>query len=384
MAHIEKRGENKWLVVVEKGRNPVTGKRERIFEMIKGSKKKAKTRMHELAYEINSGGYIEPTELKLREFSKQWYDDYAKNNLAPSTQEYYDIIINSHIIPLLGNIKLSELKPIHIQNYLTEKIRNGRLDGKEGGLSKKSVKRHYTVLNQILKYAVKLQVLENNPAKPIDPPRPESPDIKAMTQKQLEKLLDVAKGWIYDFIYIASFTGVRRGELLALRWQDVDFENNSLQIRQSVSKLSGGRLVFREPKTKSSIRLISIDNDIINILKKINKTQKKNKLRLGDIYNNEHNLVFAKEDGSPYLPLYTTRQFNKVADKASLSKFRLHDLRHTHATLMLKASVHPKIVQERLGHSSITQTLDTYSHVTPSMQKEAIQKLKANMNEKMK
>ncbi|MGM0472278.1 MAG: tyrosine-type recombinase/integrase [Bacillota bacterium] len=115
------------------------------------------------------------------------------------------------------------------------------------------------------------------------------------------------------------------------------------------------------------------------MLRKRNKQQKEDQLRLGKDYDNEHDLVFCQKDGSPYLPLYTTRQFNKVAKRADLEEFRLHDLRHTHATLMLKAEVHPKIVQERLGHSSITQTLDTYSHIISSMQKEAVKKLKNSL-----
>ncbi|WP_018249051.1 tyrosine-type recombinase/integrase [Orenia marismortui] len=379
MGHIRKQGENTWEITISTGKDPVTGKYGRIYETVQGNKTQAKKRMMELEYELEHSTYIKPSELTLSELLHQWYQDYAQTNLAPSTQEYYDIIINSHIIPLLGGIKISDLEPMHIQRYLSEKLRNGRLDGKSGGLSNKSVKRHYTVINQVLKYAAKLQVIENNPAKYVDPPKPENPEIQALKQEELEKILDIAKGWIHDFIYIAAFTGMRRGELLALRWKDVNFKDKSLQIRQSVSKLSGGRLIYREPKTKSSIRLISIDDDIVKILKCRNKEQKENKLKLGSQYNNKYNLVFAKENGDPYLPLYTTRQFNKVAEKANLSNFRLHDLRHTHATLMLQAGIHPKIVQERLGHSSITQTLDTYSHITPSMQRTAVQKLKDSL-----
>lgn len=379
MAHLRKRGNNTWQICIEKGRDPMTGKRQRVYKTVKGTKKEAEKEMHRMAYEIENGAYIEPSELNVREMLLWWYDDYAKNNLAPSTQEYYDVIINSHLVPFLGNIKISDLQPFHIQNYISKKLNNGRLDGKEGGLSKKSVKRHYTVLNQVLKYAFKLQIIDRNPADPISPPAPKKPEIKAMRPEDLNKLLDAATAWLYDFLYIAAFTGMRRGELLGLRWQDVDFKEKILEVKQSAVKLSGGRLIFREPKTRSSIRPINVDDDIINILRRRNKEQKEDRLKLGSAYNKQYNLVFRKENGDPYLPLYATKQFNKLAQKVNLSNFRLHDLRHTHATLMLKADVHPKIVQERLGHSSITQTLDTYSHVIPSMQKEAIQKLKNSL-----
>ena len=376
MGYIRKRGENSWEITINAGTDPLTGKRKRIYKNVKGTKTEAKKVMHELEYKIETGKYSEPSNLTIKEILEKWYQDYGENNLAPSTLEYYDVIIYSHIVPEIGHIKITDLKPMHIQSYISGKLKNGRLDGKEGGLSRKSVKRHYTVLNQALKYAVKLQVIDNNPAGPVTPPRPEKPEIQAMSKKQVVDLLDSAEGWMYDFLYMSVFTGTRRGELLALRWQDVDFKNQIIQIKQSATKLKGGNLIFRKPKTNSSIRPINIDKDIIKILKRRSKEQKENKLKLGSKYNNEHNLVFAKPDGSPYLPLYTSKEFKKIAKKAGLEKFRLHDLRHTHATLMLKAEVHPKIVQERLGHSSIEQTLDTYSHVTPSMQKEAVEKLK--------
>jgi len=241
--------------------------------------------------------------------------------------------------------------------------------------SKKSVKRHYTVLNQTLKYAVQLQIIEQNPAKPIQPPSPNTPQIQALNQSEVELLLDAASGWLHDFLYLAIFTGMRRGELLALNWANLDLEEQKIHVRQTVSMLKGGNLIFKEPKTKKSKRPIDINDTITTILEQRKLQQKKDKLNFADRYNNQHNLVFVKQDGSPYLPDYASKQFKKLARKLDLNHYRLHDLRHTHATLMLKAEVHPKIVQERLGHSSISQTLDTYSHVIPSMQKEAVQKL---------
>ena len=388
MAHLQKRN-GKYRICVEKGRDPVTGKRERIYETVDGTKREAEERLHELAYKIKSGKYPEDSEsseesessgMTVKEILNNWYENYCKINLAESTQEYYQVIINSHLIPVLGHILVSDLKPIYIQNYILDKTKDGRLDGKEGGLSKKSVKRHYTVLNQSLKYAVELKVIDKNPAKPASPPSPDKPEIIAMTQNQLNKLLNKAKedkynkGWLYDFLYIAAHTGMRRGELLALRWQDIDFKEKSLQVKQSVSKLSGGRLLYKRPKTESSSRPVIIDDSIIKILRKRHKEQKENKLEMGDKYNTDYNLVFLKPNGDPYLPDYASKQFKKVATQSDLNKFRLHDLRHTHATLMLKANIHPKVVQERLGHSSIDQTLNTYSHVTPSMQHEALEK----------
>ncbi|MCK8826354.1 site-specific integrase [Natroniella acetigena] len=379
MGHIRKRGENSWEITVSAGTDPITGKRKRIYENVTGTKTEAKKRMREIEYKLEHGTYVEPSNLTLEEFLLQWLEDYCEHNLAPSTLETYEIIVKTHVIPILGSIKMANLKAMHIKRYLSHKLKDGRKDGKKGGLSKKTVKRHYTTLNTALNHAVKWEMLENNPADKISPPKGEKSEIEALTKKQLYKLLEVAEGWIYDFIYIAAFTGMRRGELLALRWKDVDFENQKLQVKQSVTRPANKGLVFRKPKTDSSIRPIDVDEDVIKILKRRNKEQKENRLKFGSEYNNEYNLVFCREDGTPFNPRYATRSFNKVAKKVDLEEFRLHDLRHTHATLMLKAGIHPKIVQERLGHASITQTLDTYSHVIPSMQKEAVQKLKNSL-----
>ncbi len=376
MAHLRKRGKNSWQICIENGRDPVTGKRNRIYKTVNGTKKEAKKEMHKLAYEIETGGYIEPSELTVKEYLLRWLKDYCKNNLAPSTLESYEIIVKTHLIPALGAIKLSNLEPMHINSYQTQKLNSGRKDGKPGGLSKRTVQYHHRVLSKALKHAVKWRVINTNPATYIDAPSPDTPEITAMTSEQVNKLLDNATGWVYNFLYIAVFTGMRRSEILGLRWKDIDLKEKVIHVRQSVTKPAGRDLVFRKPKTNSSIRPINIDDDVVNAFKRRKKEQNENQLFFGEKYNNEYNLVFTKEDGSPFLPQYATRQFNDVAKKAGLSEFRLHDLRHTHATLMLKAEVHPKVVQERLGHASITVTLDTYSHVIPSMQKEAVQKLK--------
>ncbi|GAB6099229.1 site-specific integrase [Halanaerocella petrolearia] len=382
MAHLRKRGKNKWQICVENGRDPVTGKRNRIYETINGTKKEAEKRMYELAHKQDTGQYIEPSELTVKDFLLQWIEDYCESNLAPSTLESYTLIIKKHLIPTLGNIKISDLEPMHIKRYQTHKLKNGRKDGKEGGLSKRTVQYHHRVLSKALKHAVKWRVLDNNPAEVIQAPSPDRPEIKALTPEQIEKLLEVANDWVYDLIYIAVYTGMRRGEILALRWQDVNFTEKKLQVKQGVTNPVGKGLIFRKPKTPSSIRPIDVDEDVIKVLKRRKKEQQENQLRLADKYNNQYNLVFCKETGEAIRPQTATRNFNRVAKKAELSKFRLHDLRHTHATLMLQAEVHPKIVQERLGHSTINQTLDTYSHVIPSMQKEAVQKLKNSLKNK--
>ncbi|MDI3548183.1 MAG: hypothetical protein PWR10_1835 [Halanaerobiales bacterium] len=381
MAHLRKRG-NSWQICIEAGVDPATGKRKRIYKTVNGTKREAEKVMHQLAHKVETGQYIKPSEITLKEYLLKWIKNYGENNLAPRTYESYKRIIKNHLIPFLGQLKMKEIKPMHIVDYQNYKIREGRLDGK-GGLSKRTVQYHHRILSEALKHAVMpYRILESNPCASVSAPVPDKPEINPLDQEQLTELLKAAKNeneWTYNLIYVAAFTGMRRGEILALRWKDVDFISQKLHVRQGVVNVDGQGLIFKKPKTKSSIRPIDVDNDVIAILKKIKKHQTENRLKIGPAYDNKHNLVFTHEDGAPVLPQLATRRFNQAAKKANLEGFRFHDLRHTHATMLLKAGVHPKVVQERLGHSSITITIDTYSHVLPSMQKEALEKLKMRL-----
>ncbi|MBM7556831.1 tyrosine-type recombinase/integrase [Halanaerobacter jeridensis] len=379
MANITKKGRQKYQICIECGRNPQTGKRKRKYETFNGTKTEAKKRAAELEHEIKSNQFIEDTEETVGSYLKEWLRNY-KHNLAPSTYESYDIIINSHLIPALGQKKLSELGPQDIERYQAQKLSSGRKDGKQGGLSTRTVQYHHRVLSKALKKAEKYNLIRENPAKLVQAPTPNTPEINPLSKDEVNKLLDQAEGFAHDLIYLGVKTGMRRGELLALRWSDIDFENKKITVRQSMTKVTGEELSFNKPKTKSSQRPIQIDDEIITMLKKRKAKQEEYKEKFGNKYDNQHKLVFRKNNGKPFLPQYATKMFNQVAEAAELGEFRLHDLRHTHATLMLKSEVHPKIVQERLGHSSITQTLDTYSHVIPSMQKEAVDKFNANFD----
>jgi integrase len=174
---------------------------------------------------------------------------------------------------------------------------------------------------------------------------------------------------------------MRRSELLGIRWQDVELEEGKIRVRQSLVRKTGKGLKFKKPKTNSSVRAIEISDKVVELLKKIKKEQNEDQLFLGPDYDDEYNLVFCKQDGTPFGPDVASARVRKIAKKADLEGFGLHSLRHTHATLLLKADVHPKVVQERLGHSSINQTLDTYSHVIPTMQQESVEKFDKLMGE---
>ena len=174
--------------------------------------------------------------------------------------------------------------------------------------------------------------------------------------------------FFYAIVYIDKKTGLRRSEILALKWKDINFDNNNIYIQRSIHEIKGEGLIFKKPKNKNSYRNIYIDDNVLTILKKLKKHHSKVK--------HENNLVFTFKDGTKIRPDYITKKFKKILRKIDLGKHRFHDLRHTHATELLKAGINPKIVQERLGHSKIETTLNIYSHVIPSMQKDAVKALK--------
>lgn len=375
--HLEKRSKSSWTIVIELGRDPVTGKRKRITKSVKCNSKKAKKIMHEMLHEIETGTFVKPTELTVAEYLKQWLKNYCETNLAPSTFASYKMIIEKHLIPNIGGIKLPDLQPMHLQSYYTKALKKGRANGK-GGLSPRTVEYHHRVLREALNHAVKWQIIKRNVADAVNPPKQRKPEIKVLDREEVKKLLLVASEQSqedYEIIYTAIYTGMRRGEIIALRWQDVDLEKGVAQIRRSMLRLPDQGYVFREPKTKRARRQIALPQSVVEIFKSIKKRQAKNRLQSGGKYKTEYDLVFCREDGEPLDPDTVSHRFKDIAKKAGFTELRFHDLRHTHATLLLKEGVHPKVVQERLGHKTITLTLDTYSHVLPGLQEEAAKKL---------
>ncbi|MBO8137075.1 MAG: site-specific integrase [Desulfotomaculum sp.] len=195
-------------------------------------------------------------------------------------------------------------------------------------------------------------------------------------EKQVKAMLEAAKGTsYYGPVLLAVTTGMRRGEILGLRWQDVDWENKALLIRQTIQYTPEQGIIFKQPKTAGSRRAVKISSTIIEFLKKHKVEQNKIKLLLGPGFYEDNGLVFCQNNGRPMHPDSVSSWFPKFMEKNGLPKIRFHDLRHTHATLLLKQGIHPKVVSERLGHVGISITMDIYSHLLPGMQEEAANKI---------
>lgn len=373
--HLVKRGSDSWSIVVYNGRDPKTGKKDYKWHSIKGTKKQAEKELTTLLNRLENGNYVKPNKVTLGSFLEQWLKDYASTNVAPRTFERYSEIVRTHIIPNLGNIALSQLKPEHLQGFYSKELTNGRIDGK-GSLSAQTVKHFHRVLSEALKHALKWGLVIRNVADAVDPPRPVKKEMATIQPEKIGSLLDEAKKLeskssipYYILVYTALHTGMRRGELLALRWNDIDLDLMTISVNRSLQVLKTGELSITEPKTPKSRRMITMTPSLAIELRKHKESQ--SALRL--LNNNpvkQDDLIFSTFEGQPINPNTVTPAFSKIAERIGI-KLRLHDLRHTHATLLLKAGVHPKIVSERLGHSTVAFTLDTYSHVVPGLQEAA-------------
>ncbi|MBO8136757.1 MAG: tyrosine-type recombinase/integrase [Desulfotomaculum sp.] len=370
--HIRKRGKNSWQIIYDAPRG-LDGKRKQKSMTIHGTKKDAERKLREILTQIDQNTYVDSGKLTVEEFLLRWLRDYAKVNLAQSTVDGYEIIIKKHLIPALGKYQLDKLQPLHIQEYYARALANGRADGK-GGLSPRTVLHHHRLLHRAFETALKWQLVSRNVCDAVEPPKVDQYESNVYDEEHIGKLIDLLYGTrLYIPVIITLATGLRRAEILALRWKDFNAQKKTITINQTLLKTSAG-LQFKPPKTKKSRRTITLPEPIVEELKKHKKDQKKIKLRLGEAYE-DNDLICCQEDGTPWHPGTFSSAFHDILEKHNLPHIRFHDLRHTHASILLKQGVHPKIVSERLGHSQIGITLDTYSHIMPGLQEEVANKL---------
>lgn len=370
--HIRKRGERSWAIVLDLGRD-ASGKRRQKWHSVKGTKRDAERELSKLINALYTGDYVEPSKMRVSEYLTQWLADYAKTNVSPKTYERYAQIIENSIAPKLGNYRLAELRPLHIQGMYSDALREGRRDGK-GGLSAQTVLHFHRVLHKALAQAVKWQLLARNPADAVDPPRPEKKSMRALDEGETAELLRLVDGSsLFVPVLIAVTTGLRRGEILALRWQDIDIDSGQATIARSLEQTKNG-LRYKRPKTERGSRNVALPSYTIDVLNRHRAEQAERRLRLGPVYE-DNNLICARDDGAAIPPDTLSTNFASTIRRSKMPHVRFHDLRHTHATQLLKQGVHPKVVSERLGHSKIGITLDTYSHVMPGMQEDAAQKV---------
>lgn len=358
--HIRKHN-GRWAGVIEMDRDPITGKRKQKW-IYADTKRECQEKVNEMIYQLQINNYVEESEVILEKFLYTWLEEYTKHTIAPSTYVSYEVAARLHINPYIGKMQLSKIKPFHVQSMY------GKLLAK--GLSTTSVLYVHKVLRQALNLAVEWNMIHHNVTNAVKPPQKRNMEYTTWENSTIVEALTLSKGTtLYLPILLGVTTGMRQGEICGLQWQDVDLKKGYISVRYTYQRVNGEN-ILKETKTKGSRRLIAIPQVIVTELEKQRLWQKENKLFFGQEYE-LNTFVNTWEDGKPVLTDYVCKAFAKFVKNNNLPKIRFHDLRHTHATELLKAEVNPKIVSERLGHSNIRITLDTYSHVIPSLQKEA-------------
>jgi len=372
---LKQRSKGSWTLTFDTGRD-ITGKRQRQTVTIQGTKRQAEARMAELIHQVDGGGYVKPGSSTVGAYLQQWLEDYARTHVRATTLEGYRARAK-HLISGLGGIRLSELRPDHLQAYYSAKLQNGRRDGQ--GLAPATLIKHHNLLREALSHAVKWGLLARNVADAVDPPRGQRKEMQALTSTDLHRVLNACEGTAWHPIFhTLAWTGLRRSELLGLRWKDVDLLLATLRVSQVLHQLNDGRFVYQEPKTAKGRRTIALSPSSCIELRQHRESQERDADLLGTPLTDD-SLVFGHPGGSPRSPSTLTLAFRRLTRRLGFTGVRLHDLRHTHATLMMEQGVNPKVVSERLGHASVVITLDTYSHVLPNMQEDAVARFESAM-----
>ena len=298
-------------------------------------------------------------------------EDSVRDSVKQRTFENYAYVVRLHLAPTLGHMKLKALSLAHVQGLYRSKL--------DSGLSRRTVQLIHTTLHKALKQAVRWGLVPRNVTEAVTSPRPAKKEIHPLTPSEARTLLEAAKGERFEALYVLAISaGLRRGELLGLRWTDVDLERGYVQVRQQLIRTEGG-LIFSPPKGGKS-RSVRLAPSTVRALESHRKRQLEEKLRLVGLWK-ENGLVFTTTIGTPMDgDNLVKRSFKPLMSQTQLPQIRFHDLRHTFATLLLSRGTHPKVVQEMLGHADISQTMDTYSHVLPDMQEGAVSEMERGLS----
>ena len=363
---IIKKGDDRYLIRIYKGRD-TNGKRRYFSQQIKGTRRDAQKLLNATLRDMDTGTFVEPSKMTLDEYLDRWLQDAARPRVSKRTADGYAFLLKRYIRQPIGEKRLDKLQPLEIQGVY------GQMQAR--GLSARLIRHAHSVLHNALKQAVKWGILSRNPSDFVELPKVPHKERRVLSPDEATSFLEAAnmmpRGLIFEF---ALLSGMRPEEYLALQWADLDFERGTAQVRRALvwHKRSWS---FEETKTARSRRTICLPAPLLQKIAAHKRTQAEERLKQGAAWQ-AFDLVFCSETGTPLqIPNLTYRYFRPILTKAKLPRIRLYDLRHTCATLLLIAEENPKVVSERLGHSTIVLTLDTYSHVLPTMQQGATARL---------
>lgn len=391
MANIQQRGPNSWFFTVYTGRGAdgKYGRRTKTLTITDEALLKTKKKLQDhidgeyakFRQEVLAGEYIAPEKMTFSSFVEEWREKYAVKHLESSTVEKYDFQLKNHINPIFGHRKLSDIKSIHIVDFI-EKLQQdgGRADGKKGGLSSTSARYIHRVIKDIFDRAVEWKVIGVNPVLTVKRPKVAKRESKVLNEEEVAVVFDALEKEPFLWkmmITLALTTGLRRGELLALEWKNIDLEAGTLDVKQSLSYANGQHLI-KEPKTTNSIRRISLPPSIITELKSYYLHCRKERLALGDAWQGgEHFFLFSATSGKPLYHTVPGTWLRRFIKRNKLPQIRFHDLRHTSATLLINQGVHAKTIAARLGHADIRTTMNIYGHALQSADQAAADKFES-------
>ncbi len=382
MAYPKKMKNGKWRVQVEVGIDPKTGERKRLVR-IRDSQEEAEEAWMELKKKIKQDNLGFNEDITIAEHMRNWLTN-KKINISHNTYKGYKSNIESHIIPDLGQLPLKNAKPYHFRNYFVNKLENGKLDG-SGGLSTQTIRHQYNILNNAFKQAVQDHIIDFNPLENVSVPEVEHEESNPFTKTEVTRMFELLQDydWLFLIVYIAVFTGMREGEIAALKWKHIDLNNNMIKVRKSAYRKEKEGIKFKKPKTKTSIRDITITDEDVELLKEHRKLQMKDVKYMKE-EDKKDRLVFPMRNGSRTDPNRIYQRFKRFLKKHGLGNHDFHDLRHTNASLLHKAGEDIKIIQEKHGHASSSTTSDIYVHLDEDDHRRATNNLKKFMKKDAK
>jgi integrase len=357
---IARRADSRWVAAI----SLESGKRKFYYGALQ---REVVDKLNTTLHDQQQGTLITARDQPFGTYLAKWLEDAVKPSVRAKTHESHARQVRVHIAPALGKIPLSKLTALHLQGFYQKMV--------GGGPAPSSVGRQHAIIHRALAKAERWRLVGRNVADLVDPPRADRKEMAPLTPEQTSQFLEAARESRYYALFVLAVTsGMRQSELLGLTWRDVDFERGSVHIRQQLVYVPGAGFPFSEPKTAKGRQAIALPDLAIAALRQHRRCQVEEQLKAPEWVDID--LVFANEVGKPEeRGNLVRRHLHPILTRAGLPRVRFHDLRHTAATLLLSLGSHPKVVQERLGHSTIAVTLDVYSHVLPTIQRDAVSKL---------
>jgi integrase len=353
--NITRRGKASWRLKFDAGRDPATGKRLIKFITLRGTRRQAEEEAARIMAAVATGEHVDASRETVAQFVERWLRDWADNNVSHKTWTRYAQLLRKHLCGKFGSLPIQKLQPAHLQALYAAMAKDG--------LAPRTRLSLHRVTSTMLKHAAQWGIVTRNIASATSAPRVKTEEIEVLSPAAIAAVLETLRGKpSYPIVALALGTGLRRGELLALRWQDVDLDAGTLRVEQALEQTQRGGLVFKAPKTRHGRRTVTLAPSTIAVLREHWKAQQEQRLALGLGKAPVDTLVFTSWDGSPYLPATLTLQWRRAMQMAGLQA-TLHSLRHTHASTLIAAGLDVLTISRRLGHGSPAITLNVYGHL---------------------